>query len=67
MIGAKVRNLREHGFEEGVSTRLLIYAGSLMQQGIAARRAAEIGIISAVSDDESVQQAIADIVDVILP
>ena len=67
LIGAKVRNLREHGFEEGVSTRLLIYAGSLMQQGIDARRAAEIGIISAVSDDESVQQAIADIVDVILP
>ena len=67
LIGAKVRNLKEHGFEEGVSTRLLIYAGSLMQQGIAPRRAAEIGIISAVSDDNSVQQAIADIVDVILP
>jgi nitric oxide reductase NorQ protein len=67
LIGAKVRNLKEHGFEEGVSTRLLIYAGSLMQQGIAPRRAAEIGIIGAVSDDNSVQQAIADIVDVILP
>jgi len=67
LIGAKVRNLREHGFEEGVSTRLLIYAGSLMQQGISPRRAAEIGIVSAVSDDEAVQQAIADIVDVILP
>jgi len=67
LIGAKVRNLREHGFEEGVSTRLLIYAGSLMRQGISARRAAEIGIISAVSDDDSVQHAIADIVDVILP
>jgi nitric oxide reductase NorQ protein len=67
LIGAKVRNLKEHGFEEGVSTRLLIYAGSLMQRGIDARRAAEIGIISAVSDDEAVQQAIADIVDMILP
>ena len=67
LIGAKVRNLREHGFEEGVSTRLLIYAGSLMQQGIPARRAAEIGIVAAVSDDLTVQEAIADIVDVILP
>jgi hypothetical protein len=38
-----------------------------MQQGIPPRRAAEIGIISAVSDDDAVQQAIADIVDVILP
>lgn len=67
LIGAKVRNLKEHGFEEGVSTRLLIYAGSLMEQGIEPRRAAQISIISAVSDDEDVQQAIADIVDVILP
>ena len=34
-IGEKVRNLRDHGLEEGVSTRLLIYAGQLMTQGIA--------------------------------
>ena len=26
----KVRNLREHGFEEGVSTRLLVYAAQLI-------------------------------------
>jgi nitric oxide reductase NorQ protein len=67
LIGAKVRNLKEHGFEEGVSTRLLIYTGSLIQRGVSPRRAAEIGIIGAVSDDQTVQQAIADIVDVILP
>lgn len=67
VIGAKVRNLREHGFEEGVSTRLLIYTGSLVKRGVAARRAAEIAIVSAVSDDAIVQQAIADIVDVVLP
>ncbi|MEE8078384.1 MAG: CbbQ/NirQ/NorQ/GpvN family protein [Pseudomonadales bacterium] len=67
LIGAKVRNLREHGFEEGVSTRLLIYTASLVKQGIAARRAADIAIVSAVSDDPTVQQAIADIVDVVLP
>jgi len=67
VIGAKVRNLREHGFEEGVSTRLLIYTGSLVKRGVAARRAAEIAIVSAVSDDAIVQQAIADIIDVVLP
>jgi len=67
VIGAKVRNLREHGFEEGVSTRLLIYTGQLVDKGIPARRAAEIAIVNAVSDDPTVQQAIADIVDAILP
>ena len=66
-IGVKVRNLREHGFEEGVSTRLLIYAGELIKRGIEPRRASEIAIVQAVSDDSNVQQAVADIVDVIWP
>ena len=67
VIGAKVRNLREHGFEEGVSTRLLIYTGQLVEKGIPSRRAAEIAIVNAVSDDTTVQEAIADIIDAILP
>ena len=67
VIGEKVRNLREHGFEEGVSTRLLVYTGELIRRGIAERRAAEIAVIQAVSDDATVQDAIADIVDTVLP
>ncbi|MBH79691.1 MAG: AAA family ATPase [Gammaproteobacteria bacterium] len=67
VIGEKVRNLREHGFEEGVSTRLLIYTGALINGGIDPRRAADIAIVGAVSDDATVQEAIADIVDVVLP
>ncbi|MEM7076999.1 MAG: CbbQ/NirQ/NorQ/GpvN family protein [Pseudomonadota bacterium] len=66
-IGERVRNLKQHGFEEGVSTRLLIYAGDLIRGGIDPRRAAEVAIITAISDDATVQQAVADIVDVILP
>lgn len=67
VIGEKVRNLREHGFEEGVSTRLLVYTGELIRRGIAPRRAAEIAVVHAVSDDATVQDAIADIVDTVLP
>ncbi|MEM9623840.1 MAG: CbbQ/NirQ/NorQ C-terminal domain-containing protein, partial [Pseudomonadota bacterium] len=67
VIGERVRNLKQHGFEEGVSTRLLIYAGELIRAGIAPRRAADVAIITAISDDSTVQQAVADIVDVILP
>src|SRR6266487_3920908 len=33
-IAEKVRNLRTHGLEEGVSTRLLVYAGQLIQGGV---------------------------------
>ena len=67
VIGEKVRNLREHGFEEGVSTRLLIYTGQLIGGGIDPRRAADIAIVGAVSDDATVQEAIADIADAVLP
>jgi len=66
-VGEKVRNLREHGFEEGVSTRLLVYTGQLTTRGIEPRRAAEIAIVNAVSDDQTVQTAIRDIVDALLP
>ena len=67
VIGVKVRNLREHGFREGVSTRLLIYAGELIERGIAPRRAADLAIVQAVSDDPTVQEAVAGIVDVVWP
>ena len=67
LIGEKVRNLREHGFEEGVSTRLLVYTGRLIAGGIPARRACDVAISRAVTDDREVQQAVAEIVDVLLP
>ena len=66
-IGDKVRALREHGLDEGVSTRLLVYTGQLIVGGIAPRRACDIAITRAISDDTEVQQAVADIVDVLLP
>ena len=67
VIGERVRNLKQHGFEEGVSTRLLIYAGELIAGGIDPRRAADVAIITAISDDATVQAAVCDIVDVIMP
>ena len=59
VIGERVRNLKQHGFEEGVSTRLLIYAGELIASDIAPRRAAEVAIITAISDDATVQEALS--------
>lgn len=66
-IGATVRELRDQGFDEGVSTRLLIYAAALIARGIAPRRACDAAISRATSDDPEVQAAIAMIVDAILP
>ena len=67
LLGAKTRNLREHGFQEGVSTRLLIYSAALIRGGIAPRRACASAIVQAVSDDAEVQDAVAGIVDAVWP
>src|SRR5947207_13981995 len=51
LIGQKVRNLRGHGLEEGVSTLLLICAGQLISHGIPPARAGEVAMCSPFSDD----------------
>jgi nitric oxide reductase NorQ protein len=61
-LGEKVRHLKEHGLAEGVSTRLLIYAGRLMQRGISARRACQVAIVWALTDDREVQRSIEEVV-----
>ncbi len=67
LLGEKVRRLKHHGFDEGVSTRLLIYAGQLMVRGVPDQRACEVAICRAVSDDEDVQRAISELVSAIFP
>jgi nitric oxide reductase NorQ protein len=61
-LGAKVRNLREHGLAEGASTRLLIYAGKLISQGIAPRRACQVAINWAVTDESQLQRSIEEVI-----
>ena len=61
-LGEKIRNLKEHGLGEGASTRLLIYAGKLIAQGIPPRRACQVSVNWAVTDDQSIQQSITEII-----
>jgi len=61
-LGEKVRNLKEHGLGEGVSTRLLIYAGKLIAGGIAPRRACQVAVVWALTDDLEVQRSIEEVV-----
>lgn len=61
-LGEKVRNLKDHGLQEGVSTRLLIYAAKLVQAGISARRACQVAVVWALTDDAEVQRSIEEVV-----
>src|SRR5690242_12621818 len=60
-LGEKVRHLKASGLEEGVSTRLLIYAGQLMQRGVAPRRACEVAVSKSLTDDVESQRAIGEL------
>ncbi len=61
-LGEKVRNLKEYHLQEGVSTRLLIYAGKLITHGIAPRRACQTAVVWAVTDEAAIQHSIEEVV-----
>ena len=61
-LGEKVRNLRDHGLSEGASTRLLIYAGRLMTEGIPARRACQVAIVWTLTDEAELQRSVEEVV-----
>ena len=66
-LGHKVRNLREHGLKEGASTRVLIYAGRLIKEGIAPRRACHVAVTWGITDDPQVQRSLDEVVAAIFP
>lgn len=66
-LGHKVRNLREHGLKEGASTRVLIYAGRLIKEGIAPRRACHVAVTWGITDDPQVQRSLGEVVAAIFP
>lgn len=66
-LGAKIRNLREHGLEEGASTRVLIYAGRLIKEGVSSRRAAQVSVTWGITDDPQIQRSIDEVVSSIFP
>ncbi len=65
-IGQKVRNLKGHGLEEGVSTRLLVYAAQLIARGIDPVTACEVAIIGPITDDHELQRSIREIVTTVI-
>ncbi|CAN2041153.1 Protein CbbQ [Candidatus Magnetomoraceae bacterium gMMP-15] len=62
-LAGKVRNIREHGLAEGVSTRLLIYAGHLIKQGISVSRACQTAMCLPLTDDAGLQETLNDLIN----
>ncbi len=57
-IGERARNLKGHGLDEGLSTRMLIYAGSLIAQGVAPLAACRVALVRPITDDPDMRDAL---------
>jgi nitric oxide reductase NorQ protein len=66
-LGEKVRHLKASGLEEGVSTRLLIYAAQLIRKGVSPRRACGVAVSKSLTDDHESQHAIEELAAAIFP
>ncbi|MFD2173899.1 CbbQ/NirQ/NorQ/GpvN family protein [Rhodobacter lacus] len=57
-IGARARNLKGHGLDEGVSTRMLVHAGQLIARGVAPIAACTMAITRPITDDMDMRDAL---------
>jgi len=57
-IAKMARNLKGHGLEEGISTRMLIYAGNLIVKKVEVKKACRVALISPITDDPDMRDAL---------
>ena len=57
-IGERSRNLKGHGLDEGLSTRMLIHAGELIARGVAPLAACRVALVRPITDDPDMRDAL---------
>ncbi|MCP5244337.1 MAG: CbbQ/NirQ/NorQ/GpvN family protein [Burkholderiales bacterium] len=57
-IAERARNLKGHGLDEGLSTRMLIYAGSLISKGVQPLAACRVALVRPITDDADMRDAL---------
>jgi nitric oxide reductase NorQ protein len=57
-IAERARNLKGHGLDEGISTRMLVYAGSLIVKGVDPLVACQMALVRPISDDPDMRDAL---------
>jgi nitric oxide reductase NorQ protein len=65
-IGHAARQLKGHGLTEGISTRLLVYAATLIMGGVAPREACRIAMVRPITDDADIRQTLDHTIDAVL-
>ncbi|EDN66802.1 CbbQ [Beggiatoa sp. PS] len=57
-IAHRARNLKGHGLDEGISTRLLVYAGNLIAKGVEAKASCEMTLVRPLTDDPDMRDTL---------
>ncbi len=57
-IAQRARNLKGHGLDEGISTRLLVYAGKLIAKGVDPRAACSMTLVRPITDDPDMRDTL---------
>ncbi len=64
-LAQTTRNLVGHGLDEGASTRLLNYAGTLIASDIDAKEACHMALVCPITDDQEVRTTMGGAIDAI--
>lgn len=62
-IAHRARNLKGHGLDEGISTRLLVYAGQLISKGVAPCVACSMTLVTPITDDPDMRDTLVAAVE----
>ena len=65
-VAAAARRLKGHGLDEGISTRLLVYAAQLIAQGVAPRQACRMAMVRPITDDADIRDTLDHAIDAVL-
>ncbi|NEX19617.1 CbbQ/NirQ/NorQ/GpvN family protein [Thiorhodococcus mannitoliphagus] len=57
-IAHRSRNLKGHGLDEGMSTRLLVYAAQLISKGVDPQSAAQMALVGPLTDDPDMRDTL---------
>lgn len=58
-IAHRARNLKGHGLDEGISTRLLVYAGSMIAEGVDPVAACNMTLVTPLTDDPDMRETLS--------
>jgi len=64
-VGEAARNLKGHGLDEGISTRLLVYAAQLIKQGINPNQACRMAMVAPLTDDADISATLKHTIDAV--